>query len=140
MFDTNVKRIGFACKYFHPDRSLKKKLLEEIERPMNEKTTTISWLNRQTKEVAEQRLWDIMEHNIRSLENLITYVGSLPHELRMVRLGSGLLPAYTEPSWCYFWKLPAGVEYCERNLAKVGEISRRLDLAFNDFWPLRAPT
>ena len=128
MFDTSVKRIGFACKYFHPDRSLKKKLLEEIERPMNEKTTTISWLNRQTKEVAEQRLWDIMEHNIRSLENLITYVGGLPHELRMVRLGSGLLPAYTEPSWCYFWRKADVREYCEKHFAAVGETARRLDV------------
>ena len=128
MFDTSVRRIGFACKYFHPDRSLKKKLLEEIERPMNERTTTISWLNRQTREVAEQRLWDIMVHNIHSLENLITYVGSLPNELRMVRLGSGLLPAYTEPSWRYYWKLPDVIEYCERNFAKVGEIARKYDV------------
>ena len=128
MFDTSVKRIGFACKYFHPDRSLKKKLLEEIERPMNERTTTISWLNRQTKEVAEQRLWDIMVHNINSLENLITYVGSLPHELRMVRLGSGILPAYTEPSWSYYWQLPDVRRYLESNLSRVGDAARLRDV------------
>ena len=29
MFNNDVKRIGFACKYFHPDRTLKKKILEE---------------------------------------------------------------------------------------------------------------
>ena len=69
---------------------------------MNERTTTITWLNRQTKEVAEQRLWDIMEHNIQSIEKLITYVGGLPNDLRMVRLGSGILPGYTEPSWSYY--------------------------------------
>ena len=127
-FDQSINRIGFACKYFHPDRSLSKKLLEEIERPLNEKTTTITWLNRQTQEVAEQRLWDIMEHNIKSLENLIRYVGSLPHELRMVRLGSGLLPAYTEPSWCYFWRQADVREYCEKYFATVGETARRLDV------------
>ena len=97
MFSNDVKRIGFACKYFHPDRSLKKKLLEEIERPLNERSTTITWLDRQTREVAEQRLWDIMEHNVQSLNNVFEYVGGLPDELRMVRLGSGILPAYTEP-------------------------------------------
>ena len=58
MFNNSIHRIGFACKYWHPDRSLTKKLLEEIERPLNERTTTITWLNRQTREVAEQRLWD----------------------------------------------------------------------------------
>ena len=124
MFSNDVKRIGFACKYFHPDRSLKKKLLEEIERPLNERSTTITWLNRQTREVAEQRLWDIMEHNVQSLNNLIEYVGGLPDELRMVRLGSGILPAYTEPSWSYYWQLPDVRRYLETNLARVGDKAR----------------
>jgi len=128
MFDTNVKRIGFACKYFHPDRTVKKKLLEEIERPLNCRSTTITWLNRQTKQDAEQRLWDIMVHNIESFRKLITYVGGLPHELRMVRLGSDLLPAYTEPSWAYFWRLPDVREYCSVHLSKVGEVARFHDV------------
>ena len=72
------KRIGFACKYMHPDQTQKKKLLEEIQRPLNTKSTTVRWLNSQPKEVAEQRLWDIMVHNIQSYENLIRYVGGLP--------------------------------------------------------------
>src|SRR6056300_764847 len=128
MFSNDVKRIGFACKYFHPDRSLKKKLLEEIERPLNERSTTITWLNRQTREVAEQRLWDIMEHNVSSLNNLIEFVGGLPDELRMVRLGSGILPAYTEPSWSYYWQLPDVRRYLETNLARVGDKARARDI------------
>jgi UV DNA damage repair endonuclease len=128
MFSNDVKRIGFACKYFHPDRSLSKKLLEEIERPLNERATTITWLNRQTREVAEQRLWDIMEHNISSLNNLIQFVGGLPNELRMVRLGSGILPAYTEPSWSYYWQLPDVRRYLESNLARVGNEARLRDV------------
>jgi len=128
MFSQDVKRVGFACKYMHPDQTQSKKLLEEIQRPLNEKATTITWLNNQTKEVAEQRLWDIMVHNIQSFENLISFVGEQRDELRMVRLGSGILPAYTEPGWRYYWKLPSVVEYCERNLAKVGEVARKLDV------------
>lgn len=128
MFNNDVKRIGFACKYFHPDRTLKKKLLEEIERPLNERATTITWLNRQTCEVAEQRLWDIMEHNILAIERLIKYVGGLPNELRMVRLGSGILPAYTEPSWSYYWQLPDVRRYLESNLARVGNEARLRDV------------
>ena len=128
MFDNTVRRIGFACKYWHPDRSLKKKLLEEIERPLNERTTTITWLNKQTREVAEQRLWEIMEHNVQSYENLIKYVGGLPNELRMVRLGSSVLPAYTEPSWSYYWQLPDVRRYLETNLARVGVQARNRDV------------
>jgi UV DNA damage endonuclease len=112
----------------HLDQTQKKKLLEEIQRPLNTRSTTVAWLNRQTREVAEQRLWDIMVHNIKSYENLIRYVGSLPNELRMIRLGSDVLPVYTEPTWCYYWKLPAVVKYCETHLARVGEVARELDV------------
>lgn len=128
MFDSTVQRVGFACKYYHPDRTLKKKLLESFERPLNTRTTTITWLNRQTREVAEQRLWDIMVHNIESYRKLIEYVGDMPHALRMVRLGSDLLPAYTEPNWSYYWKQPSVVSYCEMELAKVGELAREKDV------------
>src|SRR5210317_984238 len=123
-----IKRIGFACKYMHPDQTQKKKLLEEIQRPLNTRSTTVAWLNRQTKEVAEQRLWDIMVHNIQSYYNLIRYVGSLPLELRMVRLGSDVLPVYTEPTWCYYWRKPDVRAYAEREFAKVGDTARRLDV------------
>ena len=51
-----MKRIGFACKFMHHDQTQKKKLLEEIQRPLNCRSTTVQWLNRQTREVAEQRL------------------------------------------------------------------------------------
>ena len=123
-----VKRIGFACKYMHPDQTQKKKLLEEIQRPLNTRSTTVQWLNRQTKEVAEQRLWDIMEHNIKSYGNLIEYVGSLPNELRMVRLGSDVLPVYTEPTWSYYWRKPDVRAYCEKHFAPIGARARELDV------------
>ena len=123
-----IKRIGFACKYMHSDQTQKKKLLEEIQRPLNTRCTTVQWLNRQTKEVAEQRLWDIMVHNIQSYCNLIEYVGGLPDGLRMVRLGSDILPVYTQRDWCYYWQLPDVRKYCATHLAKVGDLARLLDV------------
>ena len=123
-----IKRIGFACKYMHPDQTQKKKLLEDIQRPLNTLSTTVAWLNRQTKEVAEQRLWDIMVHNIQSYYNLIEYVGGLDNELRMVRLGSDVLPVYTEPTWSYFWRKDDVREYCEKHFRPVGDLARKLDV------------
>ena len=104
MFNQDVKRVGFACQFNHHDQTLKKKLLEEIQRPLREKTTTITWLNNQTVEVAEQRLWDLMVHNIESYKKLISFVSTLKEELHMVRLGSMVLPGYSEHKWQYFWK------------------------------------
>jgi len=127
-FTQNTKRIGYACKYMHPEAVRPKKLLQEIEQPMNGRATTVQWLNRQSREVAEQRLWDIMEYNIQAYYNLVEYTGSLPHELRMVRVGSGVLPVYTEPTWSYYWQLPDVRRYCEKYFARVGELARLLDV------------
>ena len=122
------KRIGFACKYMHPDQTQKKKLLEEIQRPLNTRSTTVQWLNRQTRDVAEERLWDIMVHNIQSYYNLIEYVGSLPNELRRVLLGSDVLPVYTQHEWSYYWKRRDVVEYCERHFDRVGALAKANDV------------
>lgn len=121
-----IGRVGFACKYLHHDQTQKKKLLEEIQRPLTERSTTVRWLNNQTRDVAEQRLWDIMAHNAAAAKRLVEYVGSLPENQRMVRLGSNQLPCATQEDWRYFWQLPDVVAYCEREYAKVGETARHL--------------
>jgi len=122
------RRIGFACKYLHEDQSLSKKVLEDIQRPFNERATTITWLNNQKREVAEQRLHEIIEHNISALERLICYVGSLQPELRMVRLGSGILPAYTHRDWSYFYRDNDLKTRFERKFKAIGDIARNLDV------------
>ena len=123
-----TERIGFACKYMYEDQSLKKKQLEEIQRPLTEKATTITWLNNQTRDVAEQRLWDIMEHNGAAAKRLVEYVGGLDDGLRMVRLGSNQLPAYTQHEWSYFWRKSDVRQRAERLYGAVGEASRQLDV------------
>ena len=67
-------KIGFACKYVHPDRDLKPKILKETEQPLNCRSTTVRWLNEQHPDDAEERLWELMSHNIQSLYNLVSYV------------------------------------------------------------------
>jgi len=121
------KRIGFACKYMHPDQTQDKKLLEEVQRPYNTRATTRAWLNRQIKKDAEERLWDIVKHNIQSIYHLITYVSTLPEPLRMVRLGSDILPAYTEPTWKRFYD-DTVLAYVEKELAVVGDLAREYDV------------
>ena len=123
-----TKRIGFACKYLHYKQNQPKKLLEELQRPLTERSTTVAWLNRQTRDVAEERMWDIMVHNAAAAKRLVEYVGSLPPELRMVRLGSNQLPCATQHEWMYFWSRPDVLAYCEKHYAQVGEAARRLDV------------
>lgn len=112
----------------HHNQNLKSKLLEDIQRPYNEKTTTITWLNNQKRSVAEERLYDIIKHNALALERLIRYVGSLAPELRMVRIGSGLLPAYTHCDWDYFYRQEHIRTWLDRNYSNIGKIARELDV------------
>ena len=123
-----TKRIGFACKYLHHKQNQPKKLLEELQRPLTERSTTVAWLNRQSKDVAEERMWDIMVHNAAAAKRLVEYVGSLPPELRMVRLGSNQLPCATQRDWMYFWSRPDVVAYCEKHYRAVGDTARALDV------------
>jgi UV DNA damage repair endonuclease len=123
-----TKRIGFACKWIdEPDQVNGIKPTDDAKQ-YNTGTTTVAWLNRQTKEVAEQKLWDLMVGNIESTRKLIERVGALHVNLRMVRISSDILPVYTESSWSYFWRKPDVVSYCEQALGKVGELARSLDV------------
>ena len=53
-------KIGFACKWIdRPDQVNGIKPKDECKQ-YNTGATTVAWLNRQTKDVAEQKLWDLM--------------------------------------------------------------------------------
>lgn len=117
-------RIGFACKWSEIDH--KGKLVSVPE--LNTRGTTVAWLNRQSRDIAEERLWDIMKHNIESAKQLVAKVGTLDQHLRMVRLSSDLLPVYTEPTWSYFWRQHDVRAYCEKWFAEVGALARSLNV------------
>jgi UV DNA damage endonuclease len=120
-----IKRIGFACKWIdRPDQLNGIKSTDECKK-YNTSTTTVSWLNRQNKEVATEKLWDLMTGNIESVRNLVKQVGALDENLRMVRLSSDILPVYTQQDWSWFWRLPDVRLYCEREFARVGDAARK---------------
>ncbi len=119
-----IKKIGFACKWIdHPHQVGGIKPKDDCKQ-YNTGTTTISWLKRQTRDVAEQKLWDLMVQNLEATRKLVERVGQLEESLRMVRISSDLLPAYTEPSWSYFWRRPDVVEYCSRVFSSIGDLAR----------------
>ena len=123
-----MARIGFCCKWIDTPEQINGFKSDDVARSWNTRVTTVAWLNRQTREVAEERLWDLMVHNIESIHKLITKVGELDESRRMVRLGSDILPVYTEPTWSYFWKRSDVRAYAEKALAKVGTLGRMADV------------
>jgi UV DNA damage endonuclease len=118
------KRIGFACKWIdHPSQCDGIKASDDCKK-YNTGSTTVAWLNRQTRDVAEEKLWDLMRNNIESVRKLVERVGELDDDLRMVRISSDVLPVYTEPTYSYFWRQPDVIRYAEQHFAQVGDIAR----------------
>ena len=124
MENTATKKLGFACKWLDDPTETVDMKINARNRELNTSTTTVAWLNRQTREVAEQRLWDLMIHNITAARLLVSAVAKLPESQRMVRLGSDILPVYTEASWSYFWQKTDVKRYAEQEFIKVGNTAR----------------
>jgi UV DNA damage repair endonuclease len=123
-----TKRIGFACKWIdRPDQVNGIKPKDECKK-YNTGSTTVAWLNRQTQDVAEQKLWDLMAQNIESMKHLVSRVGEQHEQLRMVRISSDILPVYTQNDWSYFWRRNDVRQYCETHFAQVGDIARKNDV------------
>ena len=121
-------RIGFCCKWIDNVEQIDGFKPDDAARELNTRVTTVAWLNRQTRDVAEQRLWDLMVHNINSIKKLVERVGTLDATRRMVRLGSDILPVYTEPTWSYFWQRSDVRAYAHTAFSEVGTLARLLDV------------
>ena len=119
-----TKRIGFACKWIDTPEQTDGIKPKDNARQYTTGTTTVAWLSRQTRGVAEQKLWDLMVSNIEATRKLVEKVGTLNEQLRMVRLSSDVLPCYTHGDWRYFWRRPDVLAYCERHFGTIGTIAR----------------
>lgn len=119
-----IKKIGFACKWIDTPDQVNGIKLKDDARKYTTGTTTIAWLARQTKIVAEEKLWDLMVSNIEATRKLVEKVGTLDEQLRMVRLSSDILPVYTHHDWIGFWTRSDVIAYCEKHFREIGVIAR----------------
>ena len=126
-------KIGFACKWIDTPEQVNGIKPKDDAKQYNTGSTTVSWLRRQTRDQAEQKLWDLMRDNIEAVRKLVEKVGTLDDNLRMVRIGSDVLPVYTQRDYCYFWRLPDVRAYAEKHFAEVGAVarSRNVRLSFH---------
>jgi UV DNA damage repair endonuclease len=123
-----IKRIGFPCKWIDTVEQIDGIKPKDDAKKYQTGTTTVAWLNRQPRDIAIAKLWQLVENNIQSAQLLVERVGALDPELRMVRLGSDMLPVYTQDDWKWFWQEPDVRAYAERHFAKVGETARALNV------------
>ena len=119
-----MKRIGFACKWIDTPDQVDGIGPKDDAKKYNTGTTTVAWLNRQSRDQAEQKLWDLMVGNIESTRKLVERVSTLDPALRMVRISSDILPAYTHESFSDYWRKPDIISYAETHFKRVGDIAR----------------
>jgi UV DNA damage endonuclease len=119
-----IKRIGFACKWIDHAGQVDGIKPTDDAKQYNTGSTTVAWLNRQTKDVAVKKLWDLMAQNIESTRKLVERVGNLNESLRMVRISSDLLPVYTQHDWSWFWRQADVRSYAEKHFEQVGCLAR----------------
>jgi len=120
-----MNRIGFACKWLEGPDEVAGMKVNARNRELNGRSTTMRWL-REHRDEAEQRQWDIMNHNACAARLMIEQVAKLPEPLRMVRLGSEMLQGYTERDWQAWWQRQEIQDHCAKIFAPVGEAARRL--------------
>ncbi|QPQ54599.1 hypothetical protein IC614_09710 [Allosphingosinicella flava] len=90
-------RIGFCCTFQSPTGDAAQ------EKRMNMRTTTISWLKRQSPADAYDRLADIVAHNLDALDGQLRFVAGLPPLEHMFRILSGIFPGFSHPDIAPFY-------------------------------------
>ncbi|SDG81588.1 UV-damage endonuclease [Pseudomonas flavescens] len=121
-------RVGFACQYRHPDRSLPAGELKIIEAAFNPRTTTLRWMDSVAQPLAHAKLIEIVEHNLQAQLRLLAYVASLPKPLQMLRLSSDLLPFYSHPKVSAFYRAPTIQRRLIEGFAAIGAAAREADI------------
>ena len=120
MFNNSINRIGFACKIQDSPG--------KAAAGLNTGTTTITWLSNQPKQKAEERLWGILDKNTNAVRKQMEWLSKLQPELRMMRISSDLLPAYTHEDWDWFYWQPDVVKELEARFAQIGDLARTHDI------------
>ncbi len=108
-------RIGFACKLILPDK------LEYSKH--NFTSTTVGWLNKNTSQQYD-KLLGILQHNVLALRDALSVVSTWSRPLRMMRIGSEILPLYTHQDFKWFWEQPEVRSYLEVFLSLQGAFAR----------------
>lgn len=115
-----TNRIGFACKIQDAH--------DKAAAGLNTGTTTLTWLNNQTKDKAVAKLWSVLDKNTNAVRKQLEWLSKLPLGARMMRISSDLLPVYTHDAWSWWYWEPDVVKELEARFAMIGDLARKHDI------------
>lgn len=119
------KKIGFACKWINPKPPTDKKEAQKIIEVMNFKGTTRKFINSlKTKKEQFEKVEGIINHNLTALQSVLMWLCEQPINLRMMRIGSDMLPFYTLAEYKWIYDDKELMKHIQNSLALSGEISR----------------
>lgn len=107
----NIPKIGWCCKWETNDKALAKS--------MNQTTTTLKALRALTREDAYSKLTGLVDHNTATLWRQLKWIAEQPQEMRMFRIGSDFLPAYTVSDFEWVYADPDMQKLIQTSLAPV---------------------
>ena len=121
------QRIGFCCKIVPESPFTDKKAERAWVEAHNIRGTTVTALDRMDRRAAIAKIVTIIEHNVQALRAQMAFVGSKPQALRMLRIGSDVLPARTHANWASAYQDTAVVRALQ-GFAAVGELALEHDI------------
>jgi len=121
------QRIGFACKLMTEETFADRKAEKLWYENYNTKSTTVTSLDKLPRSAAIDKLCGIIQHNIDTLKRQFALVGSWPQALRMMRIGSEILPARTHHNWTQTYQEPVVIKTLQ-GFGAVGELARKHDI------------
>ena len=114
----DTPRIGYCCLFRPP--------LPDIAAAtrLNVSGTTVSALLRMERADAFARVLDLVARNLQALEAHLRHVAASAPLERLLRLDSGVLPAFTHPVARWMYDEPVMREMVEGGLARCGAVAR----------------
>lgn len=122
-----LHRIGFCCKYLDNVDQLNGFKPKDPAKMLNTGATTVRWLT-ENKSKSEDKMWDLIKYNLHATYRLVEAVSYYPMPLRMMRIGSDLLPVYTHKDYNYFYQRKDVQDYVASQFARIGELARAKDV------------
>lgn len=120
-------RIGFCCKWLDHATHVNGIKSNDPVKLLNTKANTVRWLT-ENKTKADDKLLEIINHNFSATKIVLGRVATHPRSLRMMRLGSDLLPMYTHPSFRYFYADSTVRKEIAYQFAGIGQYARDNDI------------
>ena len=121
------QRIGFCCKMLPEQTFSTKKDAQVWLDQHNCKSTTVAYLDKLTRTAAIDKICQIIQHNQQALAQQFRTLGTWPQALRMVRVGSEILPVRTFARYRDVYDEPV-VRKTLEGFAAVGNLARANDI------------